>query len=191
MTKKILLLLPIIVLLYSACDTFNGIGETRSAVYLTIDSINPNKGSGSLATVNATTGQYSAVSDQATLVISDRPKNANLTTSTGWLNIVTDEYQVTFYRTDGGTAVPNSLRRAITYTVEFGKPLTIENFTLLSAEQKLEYPLFDLAVNGVDLETKMPVIEVNIMVEIFGHQLSGEKVYAKGWTSLVYGVEVQ
>lgn len=191
MTKKILLLLPIIVLLYTACDTYNGIGETRSAVYLTIDSINPNQGAGSLATVNATTGQYSAVSDQAKLVISDRPKNANLTTTTGWLNIVTDEYQVTFYRTDGGTAVPNSLRRAITFTVEFGKPLTIENFTLLSAEQKLEYPLFDLAVNGIDLETKMPVIEVNIMVEIFGHQLSGEKVYAKGWTSLVYGVEVQ
>ena len=178
------------ILTYTACDTFNGTGETRSGVFLTIDSIVPNVGSGSLVAVDEKTGHYSASSDDATIVMSNRPKNASLTASP-WLAIVLDEYQVTFYRTDGGTAVPNSLRRAVTFTIDFDDTLTIDNFTFLSAEQKLEYPLFDLAVNGYDLETKMPVIEVNIMVEVFGHLLSGETVYAKGWTSLAYGVTIK
>jgi len=190
LTRKILIFLPILILTYTACDTFNGTGETRSGVFLTIDSIVPNVGSGSLVAVDEKTGHYSASSDDATIVMSNRPKNASLTASP-WLAIVLDEYQVTFYRTDGGTAVPNSLRRAVTFTIDFDDTLTIDNFTFLSAEQKLEYPLFDLAVNGYDLETKMPVIEVNIMVEVFGHLLSGETVYAKGWTSLAYGVTIK
>jgi hypothetical protein len=190
LSRKILIFLPILLLTYIACDTFNGTGETRSAVILTIDSVTPNTGSGALAAINEDTGAVTAESDTATITMSNRPKNSSLTDSP-WLDIILDEYQVTFYRTDGGSAVPNSLRRKITYTIDFTKSLTITSITFLSAEQKLENPLWDLAVNGYDKETKMPVIEVNIMIEVFGHQVSGEKVYAKGWTALAYGVTIK
>jgi hypothetical protein len=190
LSRKMFIFLPILLLTYIACDTFNGTGETRSAVFLTIDSVTPNVGSGALATINEDTGQVSSLSDTASITMSNRPKNSSLTESP-WLDIILDEYQVTFYRTDGGTAVPNSLRKKITYTVDFTKSLTITSLLFLSAEQKLESPLWDLAVNGYDKETKMPVVEVNIMIEVFGHQVSGEKVYAKGWTALSYGVPIK
>jgi hypothetical protein len=188
--KKLIYVLPLFILLYSACDTFNGAGETRSGVYLTIDSIVLNEGAGSLASVNEDTGSITAESDTVDVTISNRPKNAGLIES-DWLDIVVTEYQVTFYRTDGGTTVPNSLRRKINFTVDFDDDLNINSLTFLSAEQKLESPLWDLAVNGYDKETEMPVIDVSVMIEIFGHLVSGETIYAKGWTSLAYGVTVQ
>jgi len=188
--KKLFFVLPLFVLLYTACDTFNGTGETRSGVYLTIDSIILNEGAGSLASINEDTGNITAESDSAEVVMSNRPKNAS-TLASDWLDIVLTEYQVTFYRTDGGSTVPNSLRRKITYTINFNDDININSLTFLSAEQKLESPLWDLAVNGYDRETEMPVIEVSVMIEFFGHLVSGETIYAKGWTSLAYGVTVQ
>lgn len=188
--KKLIFVLPLFLLLYTACDTFNGTGETRTGVNLTIDSIVLNEGAGSLASINEDTGNITAESDTVAITMSNRPKNAS-TVESDWLDIVLTEYQVTFYRTDGGNTVPNSLRRRITYTVDFDDDLNISALTFLSAEQKLETPLWDLAVNGYDKETEMPVIEVSVMIEVFGHLVSGETIYAKGWTSLAYGVTVQ
>lgn len=188
--KKLIFVLPLFLLLYTACDTFNGTGETRTGVNLTIDSIVLNEGAGSLASINEDTGNITAESDTVAITMSNRPKNSS-TVESDWLDIVLTEYQVTFYRTDGGNTVPNSLRRRITYTVDFDDDLNISALTFLSAEQKLETPLWDLAVNGYDKETEMPVIEVSVMIEVFGHLVSGETIYAKGWTSLAYGVTVQ
>lgn len=183
--KKLIFIAPLLLLFFTACDTFNGSGETRSGVILTVDSVVLNDGAGELATINEDTGSVTAESDTVSITLSNRPKNSALEDST-WLDIITDEYQVTFYRSDGGSAVPNSIRQKITYTIAFDDDLNISALTILSAEQKLEYPLWDLAVNGYDSETKMPAIEMNVMIEFFGHLVSGETVYAKGWTSLTY-----
>jgi hypothetical protein len=188
--KIILLFLLIIVISQFACETHNSTGEQRGGVFLTIDEVSLNTGAGALATIDEDTGTITAESDTVAITLTNRPKNENLTSSP-WLGITTDEYQVTFYRIDGGTKVPNSLRRKFTYTIEFSESLKITNLTILSAEQKVESPLWDLAVNGYDTETGLPVIEMNIMIEIFGKITSGEKVYAKAWTSIAYGVTVQ
>jgi len=189
--KKILILLMtiVIVMAFAACETQNGEGQTRSAVILTVDSIVMQSGAGALAEVSST-GGITAQSDVANVALSNRPKNIDLQPSP-WLGIQLEEYQVTFYRTDGGTAVPNSVKRTIRYTIELNETYEIAALTILSAEQKVEYPLWDLAINGYDIETGMPVIEVNVLVEFFGKQVSGEPVYAQGWTSITWGVEVE
>jgi len=185
----ILLVTIMIVLAFAACETQNSEGQTRSAMILTVDSIVLESGAGSLAEVSDS-GGITAESDSASITLSNRPKNATLETSP-WLGIQLEEYQVTFYRTDGGTAVPNSVKRTIRFTIEFNETLEVEAMTILSAEQKVEYPLWDLAINGYDIETGMPVIQVNVLVEFFGKQISGEPVYAQGWTSISWSVEVE
>lgn len=186
---EILLVTIMIVLAFAACETQNSEGQTRSAVILTVDSIVMQSGAGALAEVSDS-GGITAKSDTASIILSNRPKNMTLQTSP-WLGIQLEEYQVTFYRTDGGTAVPNTVKRTIRYTIEFNETYEIAALTILSAEQKVEYPLWDLAINGYDIETGMPVIQVNVLVEFFGKQVSGEPVYGQGWTSLTWGVEVE
>jgi|GEM_PF-4052040 len=188
--KKTLFFAFLVVVSLSACDTFNSVGQQRAGVFLTIDEIELNTGAGSLARVDEETGNITANSDTVKIVFHNRPKSTRQTDSP-WMDIITEEYQVTFYRIDGGTVVPNSLRRRLTVTVEFDNTYTVPSLTMLSAEQKIESPLWELAVNGYDAETGLPVIEMNVMIEVFGKTTSGEQVYAYGWTSIAYGVTVE
>ncbi|MBN2136021.1 MAG: hypothetical protein JW737_09840 [Acidobacteria bacterium] len=190
MKKKLLLTILLLVgILFTACETHNNVGQTRAGVYMTVDEILWQGNAGSLGLTRTENDQTIVYyeSDQANITLSNRPKNAATTTSS-WLDIQIQEYQVTFYRIDGGTKVPNSLRRGITYIIPFNGSADLSNLTLLSAQQKAETPLWELGVNGYDTETGNAVIEVNVLVEFFGEQMSGETVYASGWTSIAWPV---
>lgn len=189
--KTIFIILLVTLIALIGCETHNNTGQERSGVFLTIDELTLDSGAGALATTNGS-GGITAESDTVTVSISNRPKNSTIAGSDPyWLGVQLQEYQVTFYRIDGGTVVPNSVRRRLAYAIELNEQLTISRLTMLSAEQKAETPLWELAVNGYDVETGEAVIEMNVLFEFFGEQFSGEKVYCQGWTSIAYGVSTE
>ncbi len=169
---------PLVILLVvtlTACETHNNEGQSRSSVLLILVEVEANDGWGSVASFDANTSSYLAVADTMDVTLSTVAKSATME-DTNWLDVQLNEYQASFTRVDGGTAVPNTLRHAIGGLVPFEGEYIIENLPVTWSTQKLEYPLWDLAVNGYDLETGLPRIEANVLVEFQGEQLSGETV---------------
>jgi hypothetical protein len=93
-------------------------------------------------------------------------------------------YRVSYVRVDGGHLVPAPFVRATSGLVAAGNPTPLSNLVAFEANALNLAPFAALRPeNGArDPETGKPIITMNLILEIFGETLAGERV--KGTTQM-------
>jgi hypothetical protein len=114
------------------------------------------------------------------VLLQDQVNNqVNLPTDNRLNDIVVDRYKVSYIRTDGGTALPASFVRSISTTVFAGGTADIfTRFLVFEPDAVRQAPFAALLpVNGNrDPETGKSFIKMDVILEIFGTTLAGERV---------------
>lgn len=102
-------------------------------------------------------------------------------------SIALDRYEVTFTRTDGGTAVPPGFTRGVAGLVrlsELGDDevelYTITGLILLPSTIKAQPPLSYLISPGSEPGTNFTNIQLNARIQFFGRTLAGDEVTVVG-----------
>ena len=105
------------------------------------------------------------------------PKNA---ASTGTFSQVrVTRYRVSYQRTDGGRTVPASFVRSIDTLIAVGETGSLSQFVVLEGDAVVQAPFAALLpINGGrDPETGRSTVKMDVIVEIFGETLGGDRVY--------------
>lgn len=101
-------------------------------------------------------------------------------------NIALERYEVTFTRTDGGTAAPAGFTRGISGLVRLSEPqatdvnLLTVSIVLVPSTIKAQPPISYLISPGSEPGTNFTNIQVNARVQFFGRTLSGHQVTVVG-----------
>jgi hypothetical protein len=106
------------------------------------------------------------------------PKSA--AASGDFLQVRVTRYQVSYQRTDGGRQVPRSFVRSTDQLLSVGgDPASLSSFVILEGDATTQAPFAALLpVNGGrDPDTGRPVVKMDVIVEIFGETLGGDRVY--------------
>lgn len=90
-----------------------------------------------------------------------------------------NRYRVSYQRTDGGTLVPRPFVRSIDTLINVGGSASIEEIVLFEQDVLFNAPFPALFPNngGRDPETGRPLVEMDVIVEVFGQTLSGDRVF--------------
>ena|SRR5712691_8721755 len=111
-------------------------------------------------------------------VLLERPStNPNL--STADLNTIkVDRYRVSYVRVDGGHLVPAPFVRSISTTVGVGATAEGTNFVAFDPNAIFQAPFAALQTQngGRDPETGRTIITMDVILEVFGTTLAGERV---------------
>jgi len=100
--------------------------------------------------------------------------------------VVLERYEVTFTRTDGGTAVPAGFTRGIALRVrlteEGADELVSSTITLVivPSTQKAQPPISFLVSPGIEPDTNFTNIQVTANITFFGRTLAGNRVVVVG-----------
>ena len=101
-------------------------------------------------------------------------------------DVVLERYEVTFVRTDGGTAVPRGFQRAMNARVRLtphgaeNRFVTTVDLTILPATSKSQPPISFLIDPGLEPDTGFVNIQLDATIRFFGHTIAGEPVTAVG-----------
>ncbi|MDH3403315.1 MAG: hypothetical protein OEP45_06840, partial [Acidobacteriota bacterium] len=121
--------------------------------------------------------------DQITL--SNVPKIPGGATSQ-LMNVEVESYEVTFTRAGNGTRIPTPYVAGAGGFVPVNGTDTFFNLPLMSLDQLENPPLSDLLFEngGVDTETGLQRITLNVRIRFFGRTLSGDEVQSNTvtWT---------
>ena len=107
------------------------------------------------------------------------PNNANLPIDNRFNQVQLTSYRVSYQRRDGGTLVPAPFTRAISGTLDVGGGSTpLNNFLGLQLGALNQAPFAALLPSGGgrDPETGRNVVQMDIILEVFGQTLAGERV---------------
>jgi hypothetical protein len=88
-------------------------------------------------------------------------------------------YRVSYVRTDGGKQVPTPFVRTIdTLITTGGSASALTNFLVLTSDAVTQAPFAALQTQngGRDPETGRPIVQMDVIVDLFGETLAGEKV---------------
>jgi len=104
-------------------------------------------------------------------------KNGEVTGS--FVQVRVTRYRVSYQRTDGGTQVPASFVRSTDQLLGPGSTTSLSSFVILEGDALNQAPFIALQpVNGGrDPVTGRPVVKMDVIVEIFGETLGGDRVY--------------
>ncbi len=96
-----------------------------------------------------------------------------------FLQVRVTRYKVSYQRIDGGSQVPQSFVRATDQLLGVGAAAGLSNFTVLESDAITQAPFAALLPQngGRDPVTGRPVVKMDVIVEIFGETLSGDRVY--------------
>lgn len=89
-------------------------------------------------------------------------------------------YRVSYQRTDGGRLVPASFVRSMDNLLTVGSgPSNVSSFLVLQSDAFSQAPFAALFPNngGRDPDTGRPVVQLDVIVEVFGETLAGDDVY--------------
>ena len=106
------------------------------------------------------------------------PKNGSAVGD--FLQVRVTRYKVSYQRTDGGTQVPQSFVRATDQLLSVGSVASgLSGFTVLETDAVSQAPFAALLPQngGRDPVTGRSVVKMDVIVEIFGETLSGDRVY--------------
>jgi len=105
------------------------------------------------------------------------PKNSAATGS--FLQVRVTRYRVSYQRTDGGRQVPSSFVRSTDQVIGVGASAALSSFVILEGDATAQAPFAALLpINGGrDPDTGRPVVKMDVIVEIFGETLSGDRVF--------------
>jgi hypothetical protein len=105
--------------------------------------------------------------------------NANLPTDNRLNDVIIDRYRVTYVRTDGGKAIPQPFTRSISsILIAGGTSSNLTKFLIFEPDAVTQAPFVALLpVNGNrDPETGKAFVKMDVILEIFGQTLAGERV---------------
>lgn len=97
-------------------------------------------------------------------------------------------YRVSYVRTDGGRSVPSSFVRSIDTLISVGASPTPSNFLIIQPDALNQAPFAALLPNngGRDPDTGRPVVQLDVIVEVFGETLAGDNVYGATRFPLIF-----
>ncbi len=91
-------------------------------------------------------------------------------------SIRVDRYRVSYVRLDGGHLVPAPFVRSISVFIAAGAQAPPTLFILLDPNAINQAPFAALQTSGRDPETLKPIITMDVILEVFGETLAGERV---------------
>jgi hypothetical protein len=96
-----------------------------------------------------------------------------------FVQVRVNRYRVSYQRTDGGTLVPRPFVRSIDTLINVGGSAGLEEIVLFEQDVLFNAPFPALLPNngGRDPETGRPVVEMDVIVEVFGETLGGDRVF--------------
>lgn len=105
------------------------------------------------------------------------PKNSNVTGS--FVQVRVTRYRVSYQRTDGGSQVPQSFVRSTDQLIGTGVTAQLSGFVILEGDATTQAPFAALLPQngGRDPVTGRPQVKMDVIVEIFGETLGGDRVY--------------
>jgi len=134
---------------------------------------------------NPDTGETTVQNDYGNAYIVSYPYNPNEDTPSFYENVQLKEYHVSYVRSDGrnqeGVDVPRSFWGRISIMIPPDGSEHQVVFVLVRANAKMERPLVELRYASEEKE-----LEVTAVVEFYGEDLSGHKVYVKGTIPVVF-----
>lgn len=168
------------ILVISAVLFANSCSEERGQVILVISAINP------------TSDPFGDVLDSEGIIPPDtieidmlnQYKNPDGLDANAFSDIILDTITVSFNRIDGGSDSPGTYRSKVTYRVPAAGSLTIDNFTVIPATMKAQFPIGDLIYYGYERSTNFTSIKYDLIIELSGKTLEGDPVFAKGSISI-------
>lgn len=103
--------------------------------------------------------------------------SGTLTTNPALDTVVIDQYRISYVRTDGGTQVPAPFTRSVSFTVTTGASASV-TFIGFQSDALNQAPFAALLPQngGRDPQTGRPVVQMDIVLELFGTTLAGERV---------------
>jgi hypothetical protein len=115
--------------------------------------------------------------------------NTKLPTDNRFNDILLRSYQVTYVRTDGGHQVPQPFVRTISGTLSAGAAAsTLNNFEAFVPGAFDQAPFAALLPQngGRDPETGKPFVQMDVLLEVFGETLAGERVSGTARSPLTF-----
>lgn len=105
------------------------------------------------------------------------PKNSSATGD--FVQVRVNRYRVSYRRLDGGTVVPASFVRSIDTLISVNETVPGSNFTVLQGDAITQAPFAALQPQngGRDPETGRTVVQMDVVLEVFGETLAGDNVY--------------
>jgi hypothetical protein len=106
------------------------------------------------------------------------PKNSSV--GGDFVQVRVTRYRVSYQRTDGGTQVPQPFVRATDQLLGVGSSGTaLSSFTVIETDAVNQAPFAALLPQngGRDPVTGRPLVKMDVIVEIFGETLGGDRVY--------------
>jgi len=162
------------------CSANGNVDSTTAAVLLIVSTIEPiSDPFGDVVTTSGT-----ILEDAVRVDLVARLKNATDTTSPTLQEIVIDRYEVTFSRTDGGSAVPAGFTRGINQKVRISEHgstterITQFDLVLVPATIKTQPPLSHLVSPGLEPATGYVNIQATATIRFYGNTLAGDPVTA-------------
>ena len=88
-------------------------------------------------------------------------------------------YRVSYQRTDGGRLVPAPFVRSIDTLIGVGATEALTEFVIVEQDAVSQAPFAALLPQngGRDPDTGRPVVKMDVIVEVFGETLAGDRVY--------------
>jgi len=102
----------------------------------------------------------------------------NLPTNSTLDDVRITGYRISYRRTDGGTSVPASFTRSISLLVPINGIGDLGTFLILQTDALTQAPFAALLPQngGRDPQTGRTVVQMNVILEVFGETLAGERV---------------
>jgi len=104
--------------------------------------------------------------------------SGTLPTNSALDNVIVNQYRVSYVRTDGGTQVPAPFTRSISINVATGGGGTSATFIGFQSDALTQAPFAALLPQngGRDPQTGRPVVQMDLILDVFGQTLAGERV---------------
>lgn len=117
--------------------------------------------------------------DVGTILMRAVLKNPTQISDQRFNDVRVTSYRVSYIRTDGGKQVPASFVRTIDTLLTTGSSATsFSKFLIIQGDALSQAPFVALRTEngGRDPETGRPVVMMDVLVELFGETLAGERV---------------
>lgn len=120
--------------------------------------------------------QLGTITVQSLLVTN--PNNPNLPNDNRFNDVQLTGYRVSYVRRDGGTLVPAPFTRSASGTVTLGGSANLGSFVVFEPSALTQAPFAALTTSGGgrDPETGRTTVTMDVIVEVFGQTLAGERV---------------
>lgn len=172
------------------CSASGLVDETENAVVLVLNSITPTTehAFGDVITNGTIFDDTVEVKFSAHLKAPIATDPLNFTPELQ--DIVLERYEVTYTRTDGGTAVPPGFVRGLTARVRLTAlgsgelKETVVSLVIFPNTTKAQPPISYLIAPGSEPDTNYTNIQVNARVQFFGKTLAGDEVTVVGFIGI-------